>query len=144
MPGFFDFFGFGSRRRTGIQVLDQTLDDLEVNRAYVDDGMRFAIYKWADEEERKGAGAIDRLLKDAAALVSFCVLGPAETAALWGEAVAAARRARFDSVLAKGEEDTFDAKIIKLVLAKGNVAPDILALVNLERVDPESGSPEEG
>lgn len=131
MPGFFDFFGFGSRRRTAIQVLDKALDDNEVNRAYIDDGMRFAIYKWA--EERAG-GSPDQLLKHAAELVSFCVLGKAETAAVWGADVAAAREARFDAVLANGEDDTFDARIIKLVLAKGNAAADISARVSLDQV----------
>ena len=67
-----------------------------------------------------------------AALVSFCVLGKAETAALWGENVAAAREARFDAVLANDEDDTFDARIIKLVLAKGNAAADIRARVRLD------------
>ncbi len=136
MPGFFDFFGFGSRRRTAIQVLDQALDDNEVNRAYIDDGMRFAIYKWAEESAR--GGTPDQVLKDAAALVSFCVLGKAETAALWGETVAAERDARFAAVLANGEDDTFDARIIKLVLAKGNAAEDIRARVSLESVSLES------
>lgn len=129
VPGFFDFFGFGSRRRTAIQVLDQALDDNEVNRAYIDDGMRFAIYKWAEEHAR---GAPDQLLKDAAALMSFCVLGKAETTAVWGADIAAEREARFEKVLASGEEDSFDAKIIKLVLAKGNAAGDIRARVSLD------------
>lgn len=122
MSGFFDFFPFGSRRRTAIQVLDKALDDNEVNRAYIDDGMRFAIYKWAEEHSD---GSPDQLLKGAAELISFCVLGLAETAALCGPDVAAARAARFDAVLANGEDDTFDARIIKLVLTKGNAAADI-------------------
>ena len=131
MAGFFDFFGFGSRRRTALQVLDQALDDNEVNRAYMDDGMRFAIYKWAEGLAGPG-GAPDPILKDAAALISFCVLGKPETAALWGDAVAAEREARFEAVLAQDEDDTFDARIIKLVLTKGNAAPDIRARVSLE------------
>lgn len=131
MAGFFDFFGFGSRRRTAIQVLDRALDDNEVNRAYIDDGMRFALYKWAEDLAGPG-GTPDQILKDAAALISFCVLGKAETAALWGDAVAAARDGRFAAVLAGGEDETFDAKIIKLVLAKGNAAEDIRARVSLE------------
>lgn len=134
MLGFFDFFGFGSRRRTAIQGLDKALDDLEVNRAYIDDGMRFAIYKWAEEEERRGATPVDRAMKDAAALISFCVLGKAETAAIWGDEVAAAREARVDAVLANGEDETFDAKVIKLVLAKGNAAADIRARLDLESI----------
>lgn len=136
MPGFFDFFGFGSRRRTAIQVLDRALDENEVNRAYIDDGMRFAIYKWAEEHANSlTGGAPDQILKAAAALISFCVLGKAETAALWGDAVAAEREARFDSVLANGEDDSFDARIIKLVLAKGNAAADIRARVSLDTED---------
>lgn len=138
MLGFFDFFGFGSRRRTAIQGFDKALDDLEVNRAYIDDGMRFAVYKWAEEEERKGAAPVDRAMKDAAALISFCVLGKAETAAIWGDAVAGEREARVDAVLANGEDDTFDAKVIKLVLAKGNAAADIRARLDLESLEQDS------
>ena len=132
MAGFFDFFGFGSRRRTAIQVLDKALDDNEVNRAYIDDGMRFAIYKWAEDLTGRD-GTPDQILKDAAALISFCVLGKAETVALWGDVVAADREARFDAVLAKDEDDTFDARLIKLVLAKGNAAEDIRARVSLDQ-----------
>jgi hypothetical protein len=132
--GFFDFFGFGSKRRTALQVLDRTLVDLEVNLAYMDDGMRFAIYKWAQEAEAQSLDdkAMDHFMRDAAALISFCVLGPAETEALWGATVRDARQARFDAVIDKGEDETFDARLIKLVLAKGNAAPDIRARVELE------------
>lgn len=132
--GFFDFFGFGSKRRSALQVLDRTLTDLEVNPAYIDDGMRFAIYKWALilEANDGRAGAMDQAMWDAAELISYCVLGSAETEALWGETVRATRGGRFDAVLASGAEDSFDAMLIKLVLAKGVAAPDIQARVRLE------------
>ena len=133
----FDFLGFGNRRKWALEVLDRALGELEVNRAYVDDGMRYSIYKWALVEEERIApapfGALDNILREAAALVSFCVLGLAETAELWGAEVAAERNARFEAVLANDEDETFDAKIIKLVLAKGAVAPDIKARVTLEQ-----------
>ncbi len=132
----FDFLGFGNRRRWALQSLDRALGEFEVNRAYVDDGMRYAIYKWALLEEERVApapfGVLDTILREAAALVSFCVLGHPETLELWGPEVAAERGARFEKVLANGEDETFDAKIIKLVLAKGDVAPDIRARVTLE------------
>ena len=132
--GYFDFLGFGSKRRSALQLLDRTLSDLEVNPAYVDDGMRFAIYKWAliMEANDGRAGVVDQAMREAAALISFCVLGPAETEALWGPETRAEREVRFDTVLAKGEEDSFDAMLIKLVLAKGVAAKDIQARVNLE------------
>ncbi len=136
----FDFLGFGNRRRWALQSLDRALGEFEVNRAYVDDGMRYAIYKWALLEEERVApapfGVLDTILREAAALVSFCVLGHAETLELWGPEVAAERGARFETVLANGEDETFDAKIIKLVLAKGDVAPDIRARVTLEEDAP--------
>ncbi len=64
--------------------------------------------------------------------MSFCVLGKAETVDVWGAEVAAEREARFEAVLANGEDDTFDARIIKLVLAKGNAAADIRERVSLD------------
>jgi hypothetical protein len=123
----FDIFG-GSRRRAALALLDRTLATLEVNPAYVDDGMRFAIYKWALE----AGGDTDQFMRDAAALISFCVIGAGETGELWGPEVCAAREARFSFVLANAEDETFDARIIKLVLAKGIAAPDILARATLE------------
>ncbi len=125
--GLSDIFG-SSSRRAALQLFDRTLTELEVNPAYVDDGMRYAIYKWALE----AGGDIDRTMRDAAALVSFCVLGAAETEALWGAAVRNARQTRFDHVLDNNEDDTFDARIIKLVLTKEVAASDIRARAALE------------
>ena len=127
MFGLLDIFG-GSRRRAALQLFDRTLIELEVNPAYVDDGMRYAVYKWALEI----GGDIDRIMRDAAALISYCVLGATETEALWGPAVRNARQARFDHVLDNGEDDTFDARLIKLVLAKGVAASDIRVRASLE------------
>ncbi len=131
MLGFFDFFGFGSKRRSALQLFDRTLVDLEVNMAYIDDGMRFAIYKWASLLAQNSGAAMDHLMREAAALISYCVLGPAETEAQWGAGVRAEREARFAGVLARGEEDTFDAMLIKLTLAKDIAAPDIRARVTM-------------
>lgn len=137
MAGILDFFG-GSKRRSALQLLDRTLTTLEVNPAYIDDGMRFAIYRWAQTAAADTVsehGVIDELMRRAAALISFCVIGPAETEAQWGASVRAEREARFDAVLANDEDETFDAKLIKLVLAKGIAAPDIQARVALEDGD---------
>ena len=131
----FDFLGFGNRRRWALQALDRGLTDLEVNPAYIDDGMRYAIYKWAVEEEARAAAdhtTLDRMMRDASALISFCILGAAETEALWGATVRTARQARFDAVLSNNEDDTFDARLIKLVLTKDVAAPDIRARATLE------------
>lgn len=129
-----DFFG-SSQRRAALQLLDRTLTSYEVNPAYIDDGMRYAIFRWAQaaaEGTVSEPGVTDALMREAAALISFCVLGPAETEAAWGATVRAEREARFDAVLAGNDEETFDAKLIKLVLAKGIAAPDIQARVSLE------------
>ena len=131
MFGLLDIFG-GSQRRSALQLFDHTLTELEVNPAYVDDGMRYAIYKWALEISGDNAGNIDRAMRDAAVLISFCVLGAHETEELWGPAVRQARQARFDHVLDHNEDDTFDARIIKLVLAKEVAASDIRARASLE------------
>ena len=131
MLGFFDFFGFGSKRRSALQLFDRTLVNLEVNLAYIDDGMRFAIYKWANALSQNSGAALDHLMREAAAMISYCVLGPAETEAQWGPEVRAEREARFSGVLARGEEDTFDAMLIKLTLAKDIAAPDIRARAGL-------------
>ena len=131
--GFFDFLGFSSKRRTALQVFDRTLGDLEVNPAYIDDGMRFAVYKWALllEAQAGTPDALDRIMREAAALFSFCVLGPAETEALWGAAICADREARFAMALNSEQDDSFDARLVKLVLAKGIAAPGITARVEL-------------
>lgn len=129
-----DFFG-SSKRRAALQLLDRTLTSYEVNPAYIDDGMRFAIFRWAQEAAAgtmSEHGVTDALMREAAAMISFCVIGPAETEEIWGAAIRAEREARFDAVLASGDEETFDAKLIKLVLAKDIAAPDILARVGLE------------
>jgi hypothetical protein len=131
--GFFDFLGFGSKRRSALNLFDRTLSALEVNPAYIDDGMRFAIYKWALLLADNRSELVDDIMREAAAMISFCVLGPAETEALWGVTVRAAREARFDRVLAEDADDSFDARLIKLVLAKDIAAPDIQARVTLEQ-----------
>jgi hypothetical protein len=135
----FDFLGFGNRRKWALQAFDRALDEYEVNRAYVDDGMRYAVYKWALIEEGRIApadfGTLDRIMREAAAMISFCVLGPAETEQVWGEQERAQRQARFDAALARADEENFEVKIIKLVLAKGVAAPDIRAQASLETSD---------
>ena len=131
----FEFLGFGSKRRTALRAFDRALSDLQVNPAYIDDGMRYAIYKWVTDEEadlNADPGYVDRRMTAAAALISFCVLGFSETTEVWGETVAAERRHRFDAVLAASDNDGFDTRIIKLVLAKGIAAPDIAAAVTLD------------
>ena len=127
MFGLLNIFG-GSQRQSALQLFDRALTELEVNPAYVDDGMRYAIYKWALEMNSD----IDRTMRDAAALISFCVLGAAETEAVWGPAVRQARQARFDHVLDNNEDETFDARLIKLVLTKGVAASDIRVRASLE------------
>ena len=131
----FEFIGFGSKRRTAIKSFDKALTALEVNPAYIDDGMRFLVYKWAEEEEEAlpipDPGAIDRYLLEAAALISYCVLGPAETESVWGSDVRAERGQRFEAALADGSDDVFDVRVIKLVLAKGIAAPDVSAVAYL-------------
>jgi hypothetical protein len=129
-----DFFG-GSKRRAALLLFDRALAGLEVNPAYIDDGMRFAIFRWAQTAAANTvseSGVMDALMRRAAELISFCVIGPAETETVWGPAVRAEREARFDAVLASGDDEAFDAKIIKLVLAKDIAAPDIQARVSLE------------
>lgn len=130
-----DFFG-GSKRRSALQLFDRTLAALEVNPAYVDDGMRFAIFRWARaaaENTMSENGVIDGLMREAAALISFCVLGPAETEAQWGPGARQEREARFNAAIDAGDEESFDVKVIKLVLAKGIAAPDVLERVSLEQ-----------
>ena len=97
----------------------------KVNPAYVDDGMRYAVYKWATEEEAQmGAdtGYVDRRLAEAAALLSFCVLGPADTEAEFGPARRAENQQRFARALAEDADASFDARVIKLALARGIAA----------------------
>jgi hypothetical protein len=77
-----DVLGLGSKRRTALRGFDAALEAGKVNPAYVDDGMRFLIYKWATDEEAAfglAAAHVDRRLAEAAALLSLWVLGPNET-----------------------------------------------------------------
>jgi hypothetical protein len=132
-----DFFG-GSKRRSAVQLLDRMLDTFGVNPASLDDGMRFAIYRWAQAAAAgtvSEEGVVDGLMREAAALISFCIIGPAEVEATWGADVRAEREARFEAVLASGDDESFDVKLIKLVLAKGIAAPDIQARVSLEEAE---------
>ena len=130
-----DFLGIGNKRRWALQLLDKTLGELEVNPAHLDDGMKYVIYNWAIEEKSRTGdteGDNDSIIRNAATLLSFCILGSAETEELWGAAVRSAREARFDAVLERGENETLDARLIKLVLAKGLAAADIRARAELE------------
>ena len=126
-----DFLGFDSKRRTALKGFDQALTALEVNPAYIDDGMRYLVYKWVEEEEAAqalpGPGLMDRRLQEAATLISYCVLGPTETEAVWGDTVRAERGRRFEAALANGHDEDFDVRLIKLVLTKGVAAPEISA-----------------
>jgi len=132
--GFFDFLGFGSKRRSALQLFDRSLVGLEVNPGYIDDGMRYAVYKWATllVTQSGRQETIDDVMRESAALISFCVIGPAETESLWGAHVRAEREARFDAALADEDGDSLDSRLIKLVLAKGIAAPDIAARVELD------------
>jgi hypothetical protein len=62
MFSFLDIFG-GSKRRAALDVFDRTLTQLEVNPAYVDDGMRFAVYKWANILAAENGAAHDHLMR---------------------------------------------------------------------------------
>ncbi len=130
-----DFLGIGSKRRWALHLLDRTLGELEVHPARLDDGMKYVIYNWAVAEESRAGGVdgtMDSIMRNAAILLSYCILGPAETEELWGAAVRSARETRFEAVLERGEDQTFDARLIKLVLAKGLAAPDIQVRAKLE------------
>ncbi len=130
-----EFLGLGSKRRTALRGFNQALAALEVNPAYVDDGMRYLIYKWAEEVEARlptpDPAAIDRYLHSAAVLISYCVLGPAETEAVWGNDVRMERQERFEAALASRNDEAFDVRVIKLVLTKGVAAPDVSAVAYL-------------
>ena len=126
--------GLGSKRRSALRTLDAALSAGKVNPAYVDDGMRYAIYRWATEEEAAlGAGTsyMDQRMKEAAALMSFCVIGAQDTETEFGAEVRAERERRFESALLEANDESFDARLVKLVLAKGIAAADITARVDL-------------
>lgn len=130
-----DFLGFGNKRRWALQLLDKTLDELEVNPAYFDNGLKYVIYKWVTEEEQRTIstkGGIDYTIREAAALLSFCIIGAEETERLWGPAARSSRENRLNAVLKHNKNDTLDANLIKLVLAKGLAAPDIRMRVKLD------------
>jgi hypothetical protein len=131
----FEFLGFGSKRRAALRAFDAALVAGKVNPAYVDDGMRYAIYGWATDEAAAlgdDPGHADRRLAQAAALMSYCVIGPSDTDTELGPAARAERAAWFESALAPGNDDSFEARIVKLALAKGIACAEITALVALE------------
>ena len=130
-----DFLGFGSKRRSALQLLDKTLDELKVNPAYLDNGLKYVIYKWVIEEEKQAGSSkdtIDYKIREAAALLSFCIIGAEETERLWGLEARSSRELRLNAVLEHNKNDTIDANLIKLVLAKGLAAPDIRMRVELD------------
>ena len=126
--------GLGSKRRSALRLLDAALAAGKVNPAYVDDGMRYVIYRWATEEETAlgaGSGYMDRRMTEAAALMSFCVIGAADTESEFGADVRADRERRFEAALSAENDESFDARLVKLILAKGIAAADITARVDL-------------
>jgi len=129
MPTFWDFFGFGSKRRTALEGFDRVLSQLQVNPGLIDDGMRYAIY---GAVQSLSPALLDQRLRDAAELISLCVLGPTETAAVWGDAVCRARDARLTAALDDQSSDSLDTRVIKLVLMKGIASPEVAARVELE------------
>jgi hypothetical protein len=128
MPSFWDFFGFGSKRRTALEGFDRALSQLQVNPSAIDDGIRYAIYGTV---QALAPEDIDRSLRHAAELISFCVLGPTETAAVWGAEARMAQEARLTAAV-EGGGDSLDAKVIKLVLLKGIASPEVAARVALD------------
>ena len=100
--------GLGSKRRSALRTLDAALVAGKVNPGYMDDGMRYAIYRWATEEEEAldvDASYVDRRMADAAALMSYCVIGSADTAVEFGDAVRAERERRFEATLLAGNDE---------------------------------------
>jgi hypothetical protein len=129
-----DFLGFGSRRRTALRVFDAALVAGKVNPAYVDDGMRYVVYKWASEEESAfglDPGHVDRRMTEAARLLSFVVLGPVETEREFGPDARQRGEAGLARALAEDGDDTFEARMIKLALARGIAAAEIVAQLEL-------------
>ena len=132
-----DFLDFGSRRRSALRGFDAALVAGKVNPAYVDDGMRYIIYKWATEEEAAfglDPGHLDRRMAEAAGILSFCVLGPVEIEREVGPAARQRGEEAFARALASDGDDTFEARIVKLALARGIAAPEIAAQVELADV----------
>ncbi len=129
-----DFLGLGSRRRTALRGFDAALVAGEVNPAYVDDGMRYIIYKWATEEEAAfglDPSHLDRRMIEAAGVLSYCVLGPTEMESIFGPEA----RKRGEDVMARAlapdGDETFEARIVKLALARGIAAAEIAEQVEL-------------
>ena len=129
-----DFLGFGSRRRTALRGFDAALVAGKVNPAYVDDGMRYIVYQWASEEAATfglDPGHLDRRLAEAAGVLSFCVLGPTETERELGPAARQAGEEALARALAPDGDDSFEARIVKLALARGIAAPEIVDRIEL-------------
>ncbi len=124
----------GSKRRSALRTFDAALAAGKVNPAYVDDGMRYAVYRWATEEETAldaDSGYVDRRMTEAAALMSFCVIGAPDTEEEFGVEMRAVREQRFETAMLEANDESFDARVVKLVLAKGIAAADIVARVDL-------------
>ena len=131
---FLDFLGFGSRRRAALRGFDAALVAGQVNPAYVDDGMRYVIYKWATEEEAAfglDPGHLDRRMAEAAGVLSFCVLGPTETERELGPKARRRGEEALARALATDGDDSFEARLLKLALARGIAAPEIADRIEL-------------
>jgi len=137
-----EFLGFNSKRKWAIRLLDRILSEVSVNPAYINDGMRYAIYKWVleDQSTRVACGNpnassddyIKQRLWETGKFLSFCVLGPAETESIWDLSTRIKGQDRLESAMQRKNEDSVDAKVLKLALHTEIAATDIRKFVALE------------
>lgn len=137
-----DFLGFGSKRKTAFQVLDQEWIAMDIDIRRIDSGVRQLIYQWAREDGETEKEALDPILLDIATFSGYLMLGPELGMRPFGPEGLAAMSERLDKALAEDAaahgspgdkpQPSRDVRIVKLILATKLADRDIEVLVGLE------------
>ncbi|MBS9721799.1 hypothetical protein JYU29_14000 [Tianweitania sp. BSSL-BM11] len=117
-------FGFLGRfgRSSDLRAFDDGLRRCDVHPAQVVDGVKLAAVRLVQKHSASGEPT-ERAYHDAAALVSFTVLGEGRMGELLGEGMAQSLAARVERAV--DYPDGLDAELVLLALHAGLVAPHV-------------------
>ncbi|MGY6694853.1 MAG: hypothetical protein ACXIUW_02350 [Roseinatronobacter sp.] len=123
----FDMLG----RSTAMRALDEALRTAGLHPLLVPEPVKLTLIKLSKEptapKDQKLAFA------NAAELIAYCVLGPAQLADSTSSELATLADQRFETALEDG--DSLDAKLVLLALHAGLIAPEISDRIELEDLD---------
>lgn len=122
MLGFLNRFG----RARELRLLDQELRAAGLHPALVPEAVKLTAFRLL----RDSGGVTPTSAARAAALLVYCILGPAGFAEENGDGRTLAMEARIERAIEAG--DSLDAKLVLLALHASLVQPDVLARYGLE------------